>query len=65
MVNNIEPNDQTGLPRLAYSASETAQILGIDKFTVYRLIKRGKLKSASALRTKLIPKLEIDRFLKV
>jgi hypothetical protein len=51
------------LPRLAYSMKETAQLLGVDYITVHRLLKRGLLKSSSALRTKLIPATEIQRFL--
>ena len=51
-------------PRLAYSMRETADILGVNYITVHRLLKRGLLKSSSALRTKLIPATEIERFLK-
>jgi excisionase family DNA binding protein len=51
------------LPKLAYSVKETAEILGINYFTVHRLIKRGLLRSSNALRHKLIPKTEIERFL--
>jgi transposase-like protein len=42
------------LTRVFYSVEETAQILGVCEKTVYRLLKRGLLKSSSALRTKLI-----------
>jgi excisionase family DNA binding protein len=51
------------LPRLAYSLDETAQILGVSKITVYRLLERGLLKSSTAMRHKLIPVTEIERFL--
>lgn len=53
------------LPRLAFSLQETADMLGLSYITVYRLVQRGKLKSSGALRTKLIPKAEIERFLTV
>lgn len=43
---------------------ETAQILGVSYQTVFRLNQRGLLKSSTALRTKLFPKTEIERFLK-
>jgi len=43
---------------------ETAEILGISYMTVHRLIQRGLLRSSSALRCKIISKIEIDRFLK-
>ena len=50
--------------RLAYSMKETAKLLGVDYQTVYRLTKRGLLKSSSALRTKLFSRTEIERFLR-
>jgi hypothetical protein len=31
--------------RLAYSVHEAADLLGVDYFSVYRLIQRGKLRS--------------------
>jgi len=52
------------LPRLAYTMEETAKILGVSYITVHRLIKRGLLRSSSALRHKVIPFTEIQRFLK-
>jgi excisionase family DNA binding protein len=52
------------LPRMAYSVQETATILGVSYVTVHRLIRRGLLKSCNALRHKLIPATEIERFLK-
>jgi excisionase family DNA binding protein len=52
------------LPRLAFSMSETAKILGVSYITVHRLIQRRLLKSSSSCRHKMIPKAEIERFLK-
>lgn len=52
------------LPRLAYTMRETAEILGVSYITVYRLLKRGKLRASDALRNKVIPKTEIERFLR-
>jgi excisionase family DNA binding protein len=40
--------------RLAYSLREAADLLGIDYFSVYRLIQRGKLRACRALRGKLL-----------
>jgi hypothetical protein len=57
-------SDRPALPRLAYSMRETASILGVNYQTVYRLNKRGLLKSSGGLRTKLFPLAEIERFLK-
>ncbi len=60
-----KPTEQPAVPRLAYSMQETADLLGVSYFTIHRLIKRGLLKSSNALRHKLIPATEIERFLKV
>ena len=53
-----------GRPRLAYTMRETAEVLGVHYQTVYRLLKRGLLRSSGALRRKVISKAEIERFLK-
>jgi hypothetical protein len=53
------------LPKLAYTMEETAQMLGISYCSVWRLLQRGLLKSSKALRHKVIPMTEIQRFLKV
>lgn len=52
------------LPRLAYTMRETAEILGISYITVHRLLKRGKLRASDAIRNKVIPRAEIERFLR-
>jgi predicted site-specific integrase-resolvase len=64
-MNEIAPNqnDRASLPRLAYSLTEVAQILGVSYITVFRLVKRGLLKSSTALRTHIISHKEIERFL--
>ena len=50
--------------RLAYSIPEAADMLGLDYFSVYRLVQRGKLKACRALRGKfLITRAELNRFL--
>lgn len=50
--------------RLAYSIHEAADLLGVDYFSVYRLIQRKKLKACKALRGKfLIPRTELLRLL--
>ncbi len=61
-------NDNSEAPapkdRLAYSLHEAAEMLGIDYFSVYRLVQRGKLKACRALRGKfLIPRAELLRML--
>ncbi len=51
--------------RLSYSIQESADLLGVDYFSVYRLIQRGKLKACRALRGKLlVPRTELLRLLK-
>lgn len=52
------------IPKLAYTMQETADALGVSYLTVHRLIKRGLIRSSSALRHKVIPVTEIQRFLK-
>jgi excisionase family DNA binding protein len=50
--------------RLAYSIQESADLLGVDYFSVYRLIQRGKLRACRALRGKLlVPRSELLRLL--
>src|SRR5437667_11710141 len=51
--------------RLAYSVQEAADMLGVNYFSVYRLIQRGKLKVCRALRGKLlVPRTELIKLLK-
>lgn len=51
------------LPRLLHSVSETAHMLGgVSDKTVYRLLKRGLLKSSSALRHKMVTAKSIEAF---
>ena len=50
--------------RLAYSIQEAADMLGVNYFSVYRLIQRGKLKVCRALRGKLlVPRAELLKLL--
>jgi predicted site-specific integrase-resolvase len=56
-------SDKAALPKLAYSMREAAEIIGVSYMTMHRLLQRGLLKSCSALRTKVIPYSEIQRFL--
>ena len=64
----VEQESQPSNPqpeRLAYSLHECAELLGIDYFSVYRLVQRGKLKACRALRGKfLISRTELLRLLK-
>jgi excisionase family DNA binding protein len=60
--NATEPSNE----RIAYSIPEAASLLGVNYFSVYRLVQRGKLKACRALRGKfLIPRTELFRLLDV
>jgi excisionase family DNA binding protein len=51
--------------RLSYSINEAAALLGVNYFSVYRLIQRGKLRACRALRGKiLVPRSELLKLLK-
>ena len=50
--------------RLAYSVQETARMLGVCDKSVRRLILRGLIRPSRALRHILIPKDELERFLR-
>jgi excisionase family DNA binding protein len=54
---------KTPLPRLAYSIREMAELLGISYGSAYRLVRRGLIKTSGALRHKIVPAVEIHRFL--
>jgi excisionase family DNA binding protein len=65
-MNASEPNtnEQPQNERIAYSIPEAAEMLGVDYFSVYRLVQRGKLKACRALRGKfLISRTELFRLL--
>jgi len=50
--------------KLAYTAGEAADAVGVSYSTMRRLLKRGLIRSSSATRTKIIPHAEVERFLK-
>lgn len=62
-----EEQTQSALPpaeRLAYSVQESADMLGINYYTMYRLIQRQKLKTCRVLRGKLlVPRVELLKLL--
>lgn len=50
--------------RLSYSIHEAADLLGVDYYSVYRLIQRKKLRACRALRGKLlVPRTELLKLL--
>jgi excisionase family DNA binding protein len=50
--------------KLTYSLDETADALGLSYVTVRRLLKRGLIRACSVSRKRIIPKTEIQRFLR-
>lgn len=62
---SLTTNTAAERERLAYSLKEAADLLGVDYFSVYRLVQRGKLRACRALRGKLlVPRTELLRLLK-
>jgi predicted DNA-binding protein (UPF0251 family) len=55
---------QVKMERLGYTVLESAQILGISTRSVHRLLKRGLLRASKALRKIIIPRVEIEKFLR-
>jgi excisionase family DNA binding protein len=54
----------TPTERLVYSIQEAADLHGVNYFSVYRLIQRGKLKVCRALHGKLlVPRAELLKLL--
>ena len=52
------------IERLAYSLKETAEMLGVNYFSVYGLVKRGKLKACRVLRGKfLVPRFKLVKLI--
>jgi excisionase family DNA binding protein len=64
-VNSItdEAGNKPAQEPMAFTLRQAATLLNVSYPTAYRLNKRGLLRSAGALRTKLIPRTEIERFL--
>ena len=64
MNTNAQPQIDSRATRLAYSVQEAAHMLGVCDKSVRRLILRGLIRPSRALRHLLIPKEELDRFLR-
>lgn len=64
--NTLATEPRADRERLAYLIEESARMLGVHYFSVYRLIQQGKLKACRALRGKLlIPRVELLRLLNI
>lgn len=57
---SLKTNDS----KLAYTVREASQALGISAKTLFRLEQRGLFRRSAALRKRLYPKAEIERFLR-
>jgi len=64
MTTGIQPPSGADHGRLAYSVQEAARLLGVCDKSIRRLILRGLLRPSRALRHILIPKDELERFLR-
>ncbi len=51
------------LDRMAYSPAEAAEVLGLCRASIYNLMARGELRSASLGRARRIPRVELERLL--
>ena len=61
----MQPDVLLESKRLAYSIAESAQLLGVHYFSVYRMVQRGKLRACRVLRGKLlVPRSELLKLLK-
>ncbi len=49
--------------RLAYSREEAAEMLGVTKRTLDRLVLRGLIRPNRVMRRPLFPRSELERFL--
>ncbi|HOF69978.1 MAG TPA: helix-turn-helix domain-containing protein [Verrucomicrobiota bacterium] len=64
-IPKTEPAANSTTERLAYSVQEAAELLGVNYFSIYRLIQRGQLKVCRALRGKLlVPRDELLKLLR-
>jgi len=50
---------EPSLERLMYSVPETARVLGVSVWTVYRLLARGALSASPWFRCKRIPRAQV------
>ncbi len=60
--NQPAPNLNEKREKEFYTVKEVAEVIGTSDKSVRRLQKRGFFKSSSALRTKQIPRSEIERY---
>jgi excisionase family DNA binding protein len=60
----MQTRDKSGVPqRATYSVYETAQLLGVSKWTLQRAIKRGELLHIRVGKRIMVPKHAVDALL--
>ena len=57
------PRQVEHLELAAYTVDQVCVVLGLSRFTVYKLIAENKLRTVMVGRRRLIPRTEIDRLL--
>ncbi len=59
-----EPEERSpAKAKLAYGMHEAAALISVSYHTLFRLIKKGEIKSVRKTRTHLIPRKELERFI--
>lgn len=56
--------ENSQLPKLLFTIRETAYLLSVSEKSVRRFLERGLLQTSKALRTKLITRESIEKFVK-
>jgi len=62
-MSNESKEQRAPLERIAYTTEEAAKVSGLCRDTLYRAIKRGKLRASKHLRHKRILRSELERYL--
>jgi excisionase family DNA binding protein len=62
-VSNEIKEQRPPLERIAYTTEEAGEVSGLCRDTIYRAIKRGKLRASKHLRHKRILRSELERYL--
>lgn len=56
--------NKSGLPKLAYTRDEAAEMLGVNPATIWRLTKRGLLRPSKGIRYARYTLEELQRYLR-
>jgi len=61
VINSQQSDDE----RIGYSVSEVARMLGLNQFTIWRNIKKGKIQAVKFNNKYIIPRSEVEKFIRV